>query len=128
MAQQVLSVALQSGDDDRIRDDAFLQRLAIQGFRVILHGHVHRADSALYRYDQSLDGRKLEIVTAGTFGAPTREWVPGYPLQYNLLAFEPERLRVETRCRREVHGAWEPDARWRTGPGADPVPRYFIAL
>lgn len=119
---------LQSGDDDRIRDDAFLQRLAIQGFRLVLHGHVHRADSALYRYDQSLDGRKLEIVTAGTFGAPTREWVPGYPLQYNLLAFEPQRLRVETRCRREVHGAWEPDARWRMGPGSDPVPRYFVDL
>lgn len=119
---------LQSGGDDRIRDDAFLQRLAIQGFHVVLHGHVHRADSALYRYDQALDGRTLEIVSAGTFGAPTREWVPGYPLQYNLLAFEPDRLRVETRCRREVHGAWEPDARWRTGPGSDPVPRYYIEL
>lgn len=119
---------LQSAGDDRIRDAAFLQRLAIQGFRVVLHGHVHRADSALYRYDQAVDGRKLEIVTAGTFGAPTRAWVPGYPLQYNLLAFEPSRLRVETRCRREVHGAWEPDARWRNGPGADPVPRYFIEL
>lgn len=118
---------LQSPEDARIRDNAFLQRLAIEGFRVILHGHVHRADSALYRYDQALDGRKLEIVTAGTFGAPTREWVPGYPLQYNLLAFEPSALRVETRCRREVHGAWEPDARWRR-PGLDPVPRYSIEL
>ncbi len=119
---------LHSGGDDRIRDNAFLQRLASQGFRLVLHGHVHRADSALYRYDQSLDGRSLEIVTAGTFGAPTREWVPGYPLQYNVLAFEPDRLRVETRCRREIHGAWEPDARWQTGPGSDPVPRYFIEL
>lgn len=119
---------LQSSGDDRIRDDSFLQRLAIEGFRVVLHGHVHRADAALDRYDQALDGRKLEIVSAGTFGAPTREWVPGYPLQYNLLAFEPHRLRVETRCRREVHGAWEPDARWRTGPGGDPAPRYSIEL
>lgn len=119
---------LQSSGDDRIRDDAFLQRLVLHGFHVILHGHVHRADSALYRYDHALDGRRLEIVSAGTFGAPTRAWVPGYPLQYNLLAFEPDRLRVETRCRREVHGAWEPDARWRTGPGKDPVARYFIGL
>jgi hypothetical protein len=33
---------------------------------------------------------------------------------------------VETRCRREVHGAWEPDARWQQGAGKDPLPRYTV--
>jgi hypothetical protein len=117
---------IHGGGDSRLRDTAFLQQLAVHGFRLALHGHVHKADAELYRYERSEDGRRIEIVAAGTFGANTREWVPGYPLQYNLLLIGPERITVETRCRREVTGAWEPDARWRQGPGKDPLPRYFI--
>jgi 3',5'-cyclic AMP phosphodiesterase CpdA len=115
-----------SGEDSRLRDHGFLQQLAVAGFRLILHGHVHRADAALYRYDRTASGRRIDIVTAGTFGAPVREWVPGYPLQYNLLVIRRDEIVVETRCRREVNGAWEPDARWLAGPGKDPLPRYVI--
>ena len=115
-----------SGEDARIRDDGFLQQLAIHGFRVVLHGHVHKADSEQYRYERGDSGRRLELIAAGTFGAPTREWVPGYPLQYNLLLIDPARITVETRARAEVNGAWQPDARWRQGPGKDPLPRYFV--
>jgi 3',5'-cyclic AMP phosphodiesterase CpdA len=117
---------IHGGEDSRLRDAAFLQQLAVHGFRLALHGHVHRADSELYRYDRTEGGRRIDVVAAGTFGASTREWVPGYPLQYNLLLVGPDRITVETRCRREVNGAWEPDARWRQGPGKDPLPRYFI--
>jgi UDP-2,3-diacylglucosamine pyrophosphatase LpxH len=97
---------IHGGEGSRIRDTAFLQQLAVHGFQLVLHGHVHKADAELYRYDRSEGGRRIEIVAAGTFG--------------------PERITVETRCRREVHGAWEPDARWRQGPGKDPLPRYFL--
>jgi hypothetical protein len=117
---------IHGGEDSRIRDAAFLQQLAVHGFQLALHGHVHRADSELYRHDRAEDGRRIEIVAAGTFGAATRAWVPGYPLQYNLLLVGPDRITVETRCRHEVNGAWSPDARWRQGPGQDPLPRYFI--
>jgi hypothetical protein len=117
---------LHGGEDSRIRDAGFLQQLAVHGFRLVLHGHVHRADSEVYRYDRTEDGRRIEIVAAGTFGAPTHEWVPGYPLEYNLLIVTPDRVTVEARCRREVNGAWEADARWRQGPGKDPLPRYVI--
>jgi hypothetical protein len=37
-----------------------------------------------------------------------------------------DEIVVETRCRREVNGAWEPDARWLQGPGKDPLARYVI--
>jgi 3',5'-cyclic AMP phosphodiesterase CpdA len=114
------------GEDSRIRDSAFLQQLAVHGFRLALHGHVHKADAELYRYDRSEGGRQLELVAAGTFGAPAREWVPGYPLQYNLLLIDSEQITVETRARAEINGAWAPDARWQQGPGKDPLPRYFI--
>jgi hypothetical protein len=119
---------IHSGEDSRIRDAAFLQQLAVHGFRLALHGHVHRADATLYRYDRSVDGRQLEVVAAGTFGAPTHEWVPGYPLQYNLLLVGTDKVTVETRCRQEVNGAWAPDARWQQGEGKDPAARYAIPL
>jgi 3',5'-cyclic AMP phosphodiesterase CpdA len=117
---------IHSGEESRIKDAAFLQQLAAKGFRVVLHGHVHKEDAELYRYDRSEGGRRLEIVAAGTFGAPMDEWVHGYPLQYNLLRVAPDQITVETRKREEINGAWSPDARWRQGPGADPLPRYFI--
>lgn len=117
---------LDSDEESRIRDSSFLQRLAVAGFRVILHGHVHKADDKTYRYDRSVGGRQIEIVTAGTFGAPVREWRYGYPLQYNLLLIRPDEITVETRSRTEVNGARAPDARWQQGPGKDPLPRYVI--
>jgi predicted MPP superfamily phosphohydrolase len=118
---------LHSDEESRIRDSSFLQQLAVSGFRAVLHGHVHRADNTLYRYDRSVGGRQIEVVTAGTFGAPVREWVPGYPLQYNLLLIHPTEIVVETRCRTELNGAWQPDPRWLQGPGQNPLPRYVIS-
>jgi 3',5'-cyclic AMP phosphodiesterase CpdA len=118
-----------SGDgDDRLRDTGFLEQLAKAGFRLALHGHIHKARNELFRYDMSAGDRRLDLVCAGTFGAPVNEWVPGYPLGYNLLRFGRGKVIVETRRREELDGAWKPDARWLRGPGADPQPRYEIQL
>jgi 3',5'-cyclic AMP phosphodiesterase CpdA len=114
--------------EDRIVDHGFMQQLAKAGFRLVLHGHVHRAETGLYRYAMAPDGRRIDVVSAGTFGAPSRDWVPGYPLQYNLLRISREKVVVETRRREEPNGAWQPDARWLQGAGKDPLPRYEIAL
>ena len=119
---------LNSPSEDRIIDHGFMERLAQCGFCACFHGHIHKAKKGLYRYDMSPRGRKLHIVGAGTFGAPIREWSPGHPLQYNLLAIEGDTLTVNTRCRREPNGAWTPDAIWLQGEGRDPLPRYAIDL
>jgi HEAT repeat protein len=119
---------LDSAWEDRITDHGFLEQLAVNGFRFFLHGHIHKAETSLYRYDMSSDGRKLDRICAGTFGAPVREWVPGYPLQYNLLKFEDNQLTVYTRRREELNGAWKPDARWGQGPGKTPLDYYAISL
>jgi predicted MPP superfamily phosphohydrolase len=119
---------IHSGAEDRITEGSFLEQLAKAEFRLALHGHVHKADANIFTYDKSPAGRRLDIVCAGTFGAPVREWVPGYPLQYNLLRFEGNTLTVETRRREEPNGAWKPDARWLRGPGQDPAPRYSVEL
>ena len=119
---------LNSPFEDRIIDHGFMERLAQSGFSVCFHGHLHKTTSELFRYDHSASGRKIEIVGAGTFGAPTKEWTPGYPLQYNLLKIYQKQITVETRCRTEINGAWKPHAIWTQGPGQDPLPRYTIDL
>ena len=114
--------------EDRITDHGFMERLAGAGFRLALHGHIHKAERGQYAYDVPADGRRIQVIGAGTFGAPVKDWTPGYPLQYNLLRFSRNRLTVETRCRREINGAWGPDAIWLQGKGKDPVPRYDVEL
>jgi 3',5'-cyclic AMP phosphodiesterase CpdA len=119
---------LHSEAEDRIKAADFMDRLAVSNFRLAFHGHIHKAETSIYLYDYSRKGRKLDVIAAGTFGAPVREWVPGYPLQYNLLKLQADTLTVETRRREKLNGAWQPDARWTTAPGRDPLPRYVIEL
>lgn len=116
-----------SSSEDRIKDSAFLQQLAVAGFRLALHGHLHKSDNHLFRYDMSPGGRRIDLVGGGTFGAATRDLVPGYPLQYNLLRVGDKKVIVETRRKEEINGAWAPDARWLR-EGRDPEPRYEIDL
>lgn len=119
---------LDSAYSDRITDQGFLEQLAVNGFRLFLHGHIHKAETSLFRYDMSSNGRNLDRICAGTFGAPVREWVPGYPLQYNLLKIADNQLTVYTRRREELNSAWKPDARWLQAPGKPPLDYYAIAL
>jgi hypothetical protein len=119
---------LEGPEDSRITDHGFLERLAQAGFRLALHGHIHKAQTGQYHSDLSPGGRRIAIVAAGTFGAPSRDWTPGYPLQYNLLRLAGQPLTVETRRREEPNGARKPDARWLQGPGKDPLPRYWVDL
>ncbi|BCL35492.1 HEAT repeat domain-containing protein [Nostoc sp. MS1] len=119
---------LNSAWDDRIKDHGFMEQLAQANFRFAVHGHIHKAENSLYKYDMSASGRKLDIICAGTFGAPTKELNPGYPWQYNLLKFEDKKLTVYTRRREELNGTWKPDARWLMGAGQNPLPYYEFQL
>lgn len=119
---------LTSPFEDRITDHGFMERLAQSGFSVCFHGHLHKTTTGLFRYDHSAGGRKIEIVGAGTFGAPTKDWYPGYPLQYNLLNIAQKHIIVRTRCRTEINGTWKPQAIWTQGPGQDPLSSYTITL
>lgn len=74
------------------------------------------------------DGHHLNQIYAGTFSAPVREWVPGYPWQYNLLKIEDNQLTVYTRRREELNGAWKPDTRWLQGIGKPALDYYAISL
>ena len=63
-------------------DDHFLELLGIAGFQLCLHGHIHEAIGNFFYYDEK---RKIFIIGAGTFGAPSSSQVQGIPYQYNLL-------------------------------------------
>ncbi len=106
-------------------NNEFMQLLAVHGFRICLHGHIHEAIEGFHKYDNQ---RGIYIVGAGTFGAPAREQVTGIPLQYNLLTFDPaeSEITVHTRKKEKPDGAWSADARW--GDKNDPKPWYKIPV
>ncbi|MEH2178471.1 metallophosphoesterase [Nostoc sp.] len=110
---------------ESMKNVAFLEQLAVNGFQLGIHGHIHEAKDENFQYDT---GRGLRIIAAGTFGTPAKEQVTGIPLQYNLLTLAPESgmLTVETRKKEKIDGAWSADARW--GDKNNPVPRYTIEL
>ncbi len=111
-----------------LTDQGLMEELAVARFRFFLHGHIHKAETSLFRYDLSPDGRKLDGICAGTFGAPTLELRTGYPWQYNLLKINGNQLTVYTRRREEANGAWKPDSRWTQGPGKSAKDHYSIEL
>lgn len=102
-------------------NDEFMQLLAVHGFQLCLHGHIHEAIENFHQYDER---RGIHIIGAGTFGAPARERVTGIPLQYNLLTFDPRtgEMIVNTRKKEKTDGAWSADARW--GDKNNPSPSY----
>lgn len=110
---------------EMMKNVEFLEQLAVHGFQICMHGHIHEASENFYNYDSK---RCIHIVGAGTFGAPKREQVTGIPLQYNLLILDPknQRIIVETRKKEKADGAWSADARW--GDLNNPTPRYTINL
>jgi len=103
----------------------FLQLLAVHEFKMCMSGHIHEASEGFYKYDSD---RSLHLVGAGAFGAQTKEQVPGIPLQYNLLNFDPEQglVVVQTRKKEKSNGAWSADARW--GDKNAPVPFYSFRV
>ena len=94
-----------------IEDKTFLESLAILGYKVCLHGHIHEAVKENYLYD---DNYNIKMIGAGTFGALQKERGDGIPLQYNLIEIDSEKkqLIVHTRKREKENGIWMADARW----------------
>ena len=49
---------LNSAEEDRIVDHGFIERLAAAGFCIGLHGHIHKTENSLFRYDQTRVGEE----------------------------------------------------------------------
>lgn len=100
--------------NDKIKDDAFLERLRQAGFVLCLHGHVHEERADLVGYPHP---RKLHVIGAGSFGAGAVERPESTPRLYNLLEIAPDHktVRVHTRAMRRQTGAFEGWAVWPVG-------------
>ena len=114
--------------NEKINDDAFVERLRQAGVKLCLHGHVHEERVDLIGYLHPT--RKLRVAGAGSFGAPTNDRPESTPRLYNLLEIECDhsRVRVHTRCMRKSDGAWEGWAVWPGDKGTERRTYYDIDL
>ena len=103
--------------NEKIQADSFMGRLLQADVRACLHGHVHEDRAELV--NSLHPGRRLHVVGAGSFGAPTHHRPESVPRLFNLLELQRDvkRLRVHTRCLRRQGGAWEG---WAVWPGERP--------
>jgi len=102
-----------SPEESRIKDHAFLGRMVMDGFRMVLHGHIHQFNNDYsFRYQVPTGTNNLEAIAAGTFGAPPQELRPTHPWEYNLIMITGNTMRVNTRMRTSLSGPWERHARW----------------
>lgn len=120
---------LSNSGKEQLKAIAIMQKLAQAGFCTVFCGHISKAKANDYRPEPvGVGDSKVHIICAGTFGTPTEEWRPDYPLQYNFLNLTEDRLTVETRCRRFIEGEWEPEAIWESASGEELLPHYEIIL
>ncbi|MBD3421047.1 MAG: GTP-binding protein [Chitinivibrionales bacterium] len=110
---------------DGIADESFMDSLSVCGFKMCMHGHVHKAAEGHYAYD---DHRKIHCMGAGTFGAPSKHLQEGVPRQYQLIVLDPNtgEVSVQTRKRAGHDGAWMGDALWQDKN--NPKPHYTFSI
>ncbi|UQA57567.1 metallophosphoesterase [Polyangium aurulentum] len=98
--------------NEKIQDDAFLDRLRQADVRVCLHGHVHEDRPDVVNYLHPV--RRLHVVGAGSFGAPAHHRPESVPRLYNMVEIDRDlrKMRVHTRQKRRAGGAWEGWAAW----------------
>lgn len=89
----------------------FMEQLAVNGFQICMHGHIHEAIEDFRKFDDLLG---LRVIGAGTFGAPVRQQTTSIPLQYNLITLDPNECSVTVKARKKEkpEGAWMADPRW----------------
>jgi predicted MPP superfamily phosphohydrolase len=114
--------------NEKIAQDAFLDQLRQEDFKLCLHGHVHedRADIIGYWHPT----RKIHIAGAGTFGATATKRPESIPKLYNLIEVwrDHSKLRIHTRCMKKEGGPWDG---WAVWPGEKATERrtyYEIML
>lgn len=103
--------------NEKIVDDAFVQRLQQADVRLCLHGHIHENRADLIGYTDP--SRRLHAIGAGSFGAVARDRPESTPRLYNLIEIAADRsqVRVNTRQMPKTGGAWGPNSVWPDGQG-----------
>lgn len=95
-----------------IRDHGFMERLAVAGFNMILHGHAHAGTARPFAVDTGKRKYALHVVAAGTLDADEDELNPGSFWQYNIIKVTGSKVSVECRKRVNPRGISRPDRTW----------------
>jgi len=90
--------------NEKIRNDAFVERLRGLDVRLCLHGHLHESRTDLLDY---LKPKKMLAIGTGSFGAPGKDRAESTPRLYQLLEIRSDSVRVYTRGLKKLGGAWE---------------------
>lgn len=109
-----------------IKNDECVDQLKKAKVALILHGHVHETKRDAIGYEH----KKVHIVGAGSFGAPTASRPESTPRLYNLLEIQRDhrRIRIYTRQLDKPTGAWKGWANWPTSDPLTFVSYYDITL
>ncbi len=102
--------------NEKIVNDAFLDRLRQADVRICLHGQVHEERADLVGYWHPT--RQLHVVGAGSFGAVAKDRPESTSRLYNLIEIARDHswAKVHTRHMRKDGGAWEG---WAVWPGSN---------
>lgn len=114
--------------NEKIQQDAFLERLKQANFKLCLHGHIHEERTDIIGYLHPT--RKIYVAGTGSFGAPTNARPESTPRLYNLLEVERDhsKIRVHTRCLKKNEGAWDGWAVWPGQSSSERRTYYEIPL
>jgi HEAT repeat protein len=98
-----------------MRDDGFMERLAVAGFSMILHGHAHESTAWPFSVDTGKKKYTLHVVAAGTLDADEEDLTPGSFWQYNIIKVTGTKVSVECRQRVNPRGISRLDKTWLKG-------------
>gem|GEM_PF-4528865 len=90
--------------NENISND-FLELLAVKGFQLFFHGHIHNTNHKFYKYDED---RQIHVISTGAFGAASYDQELKVPMQYNILSYDTSEqvMNIETRKKQKPEGAW----------------------
>ena len=110
-----------------IRDDGFMERMAVAGFSMILHGHAHKGAARSFYVNTRKKDYTLHVVAAGTLDADEDELTPGSFWQYNIITITGTKVSVECRKRVNPRGISRPDKTWLKGDPDKSVYEFEIS-
>jgi Icc-related predicted phosphoesterase len=114
--------------NEKMEQDAFLDRLLQSSYKLCLHGHIHENRADIIRYIDPT--RRIHVAGAGSFGAPVNARPESTPRLYNLLEIERDHSKIKIHTRRLIKdgGAWEGWATWPGKSSSERLTYYEIPL
>lgn len=97
---------------EKISNEAILERFSSVEVRLLLHGHVHEERDEVRNHHNK--GKRLVVAGTGTLGAKSPERPPSAPYLYSVIEIhQDKKIKVYVRSKLTDHGTWEGLPRWQ---------------